>query len=45
MMTMEDMMNKATMNKKETTAKLIMLAMKDKLSIAKDSIINTMMTS
>ena len=43
-MTMEDMMNKATMNKKETTAKLIMLAMKDKLSIAIDSLINTMMT-
>ena len=45
MTTTEDMMSKATMNKKETTAKLIMLAMKDKLSIAIDSLINTMMTS
>ena len=44
MTTTEDMMSKATMNKKETTATLIMLAMKDKLSIAIDSLINTMMT-
>ena len=39
--TTEDLMTKATMNLKETTAKLIMLAMKDKLSITKDSLINT----
>ena len=39
--TTEDLMTKATMNLKEITAKLIMLAMKDKLSITKDSLINT----
>ena len=43
-MTMEDMMSKATMNKKEITAKQITLAMKDKLSIMTDSLINTMMS-
>ena len=44
MTTMEDMMSKATMNKKEITAKQITLAMKDKLSIMIDSLINTMMS-
>ena len=44
MMTTEDMMSKATMNKKEMTAKQITQAMKDKLSIMIDSLINTMIS-
>ena len=42
--TTEDMMSKATMNKKEMTAKQITQAMKDKLSIMIDSLINTMIS-
>ena len=44
MTTTEDMMSKATMKKKEITAKQTTLAMKDKLSIMTDSLINTMMS-
>ena len=44
MTTTEDMMNRATMNKKEMTAKQITQAMKDKLSIMIDSLINTMIS-
>ena len=44
MTTTEDMMSKATMKMKEMTAKQITLAMKDKLSIMTDSLINTMMS-